>query len=251
MLHDRYILLVGGWDGHRRLCTAHAYDTVDRQWTALQTSGFPEGGGLSSHTLTPLVDGSLLVIGREGSLRTQRRTGNAFVLAVDLAGKRAVYTERSCAVSSRSGHSTHALGNGIYIYGGRADSGFEQHAGVKEGLRAARLRNNTLLALRESARTVPALSKVPCGRKQHAAVSDNDVIVIHGGDTFDGRSREPVGDLYLVEVRPHVTWRPLTSHEVIPRAGHVMVADSERVVMHGGAGAKGVVYGDSYQLTPL
>lgn len=46
--------------------------------------GFPKGSGLSGHSLVPMVargnQVAALVIGREGSLRTQRRHGNSYIL---------------------------------------------------------------------------------------------------------------------------------------------------------------------------
>lgn len=40
--------------------------------------------GLSSHTATLLANGDVLLIGREGSLRMQRRSGQAYLLRGDL-----------------------------------------------------------------------------------------------------------------------------------------------------------------------
>lgn len=47
----------------------------------VESHGFPMGAGLSSHTANLLSNSEILVVGREGSLRTQRRSGNAFILS--------------------------------------------------------------------------------------------------------------------------------------------------------------------------
>lgn len=80
----RWLCVVGGWDGSRRLATVAALDTesgVWEVWTANPGSCPP--AGLSSHTCTRLSDRELRVSGREGGVRTQRRYGSIYTLKLD------------------------------------------------------------------------------------------------------------------------------------------------------------------------
>ncbi len=86
MLHTACL---GGWDGKSRTTGIHIFDTKSGRWlpSALAEPflrGFPKGGGLSGHALIPIETKNnaikALVIGREGSLRMQRKTGCQFIL---------------------------------------------------------------------------------------------------------------------------------------------------------------------------
>ncbi len=70
-----------------------------------------------------------MVIGREGSLRTQRRSGNAFRLRGDLRSW--TYTSLPLGVDSRSGHSAHIVGGRLHVIGGRSDKLLETHGGFR------------------------------------------------------------------------------------------------------------------------
>ena len=48
------MLLIGGWNGRQRTPDVHAYDAQEDCWLPMTAVGFPEGGGLSSHTATLL-----------------------------------------------------------------------------------------------------------------------------------------------------------------------------------------------------
>jgi hypothetical protein len=81
---QRWLCVVGGWDGSRRLATVAALDTEREVWEAW--TGTPSNcppAGLSSHTCTRLSDRELRVAGREGSVRTQRRYGSIYTLKLD------------------------------------------------------------------------------------------------------------------------------------------------------------------------
>lgn len=80
----RWLCVVGGWDGSRRLATVAALDVergVWEEWKAAAGSCPP--AGLSSHTCTRLSDRELRVAGREGGVRTQRRYGSIYALQLD------------------------------------------------------------------------------------------------------------------------------------------------------------------------
>lgn len=84
LVGGRWICVVGGWDGSRRLSTVAALDTergVWETWTA--DPGNCPPAGLSSHTCTRLSDRELRVSGREGGTHTQRRYGSIYTLKLD------------------------------------------------------------------------------------------------------------------------------------------------------------------------
>ena len=93
------LFLVGGWNGHHRTFDVYSFLVETRSWEAWTTSGFPVGAGLSSFAIVPLESASALasvasetdeltlVLGREGGLRTQRRSGNAYLLRSSICGQ--------------------------------------------------------------------------------------------------------------------------------------------------------------------
>ena len=232
----------GGWNGKRRISDVYVFDTEEQIWLNPATTGFPEGAGLSSHTATLGANKDILLIGREGSLRTQRRSGNAYILHGDL--RRMVYTSFPIGVDSRSGHTAHILGNDLYVIGGRNDKLVERHANFRNGDPTC----DIMQQLVKYSENLQPMTKPPCGRKHHIGASGAGAILIHGGETFDGRSREPVGELFLLKVKPHITWYKLGT-SAIGRAGHSCSVSHDKIIIHGGIGGKtGTVYGDTYQL---
>lgn len=91
------------------------------------------------------------------------------------------------------------------------------------------------------------LYKMPCGRKNHIAVPGPGVLFVHGGETFDGRSRDPVGEMLLLLFSPAPEFFTLGESR-LGRAGHVCCTTDDAVIMHGGLGTKSQVFGDAYQL---
>ena len=244
VLEDRYLLLVGGWNGQKRCADVSVFDTIDENWICMKTSGFPVGGGLSSHTVTLLTDNSMLVIGREGSLRIQTRNGNAYLLHGSITSRSYVYSECPQDVASRSGHSSHGVGKNLFIYGGRSDNLIEAHGNVNPVTTSCALIKELITITGR----MNVMRKVPSSRKHHAAVCSNRAIVMHGGETFDGRSREPVGDTYLLLLVPAVQWYHLDKGSSLGRAAHVMVSRGSTVIFHGGEGSRGCVRGETYAL---
>ncbi|XP_008578446.1 PREDICTED: kelch domain-containing protein 9 isoform X3 [Galeopterus variegatus] len=122
----RWLCVVGGWDGSRRLATVAALDTergVWEAWTATPSNCPP--AGLSSHTCTRLSDRELRVAGREGSIRTQRRYGSIYTLRLDPNARSYCYKEEGCHTVSRSGHCAALLqtpgphpGHQLLLFGG-------------------------------------------------------------------------------------------------------------------------------------
>ncbi|VDP45465.1 unnamed protein product [Schistosoma mattheei] len=123
---DRYLVFIGGWNGHIRIPGIHTYDTQSNTWLppALNEpllTGFPQGAGLSAHSaqiIRSLDDESTfsaIIIGREGSLRSQRKAGNIYLLYgnlidMDSSQQRMKYVyceaDSSLTVSSRSYHTS-------------------------------------------------------------------------------------------------------------------------------------------------
>ncbi|XP_074656079.1 kelch domain-containing protein 9-like [Tubulanus polymorphus] len=253
---DRYLVVIGGWTGKQRCSDVFIFDTRAKEWSKPECTGFPSGAGLSSHTATELANGDILIIGREGSLRTQRRSGNAFILRGSVDLRRFCYTDFPIAVASRSGHTTVAVRSKIVIIGGRDDRLIEQHA-VKpvyhktESVKPIRSGSNSDLVTSLVAKTnaLKPLSKIPSGRKNHISIRGDGGILIHGGETFNGRAREPVARMYLVKLSPPTTFYDLGASK-IGRAGHVAVTttDPNDVYIHGGLGPRNKVTREMFKL---
>lgn len=92
----RWLCVVGGWDGSRRLATVAALDTEQGVWEVWNAApGNRPPAGLSSHTCTSLSDRELRVAGREGGTRTQRRYGSIYTLRLD-PGARTYWYDTTC-----------------------------------------------------------------------------------------------------------------------------------------------------------
>ncbi|XP_072133962.1 kelch domain-containing protein 9-like isoform X2 [Mobula birostris] len=148
VLQERWLLVVGGWDGKRRLAGLQAldlagYETEPGFWSQLkqeQRSQAPVG--LSGHSVTKLSEQRLWVVGREGGVRTQRRFASIFQLQVDMQHGHYRYEEQASRTASRSGHSATLCRRGcrgkasfqLLLFGGRNTPGFEVAGHWKEGV---------------------------------------------------------------------------------------------------------------------
>ena len=242
-MDNRYMILIGGWNGHKRTTGIYIFDTKDKIWYFPTDSGFSDGAGLSSHAARVLSDGSILVVGREGSLRTEKLHGCAYRLKCDVKKEHFIYSKLSDQTCSRSGHTLNGVGNVMYIVGGREDDLVEFHNGFSSPEPLGKL-NCLLKCLSEF---FYPLQRVPNGRKNHITISGKDCFFIHGGETFDGRYREAVGDMFLIKTMPQITFYYLGQSSV-NRASHVCVSYGDRIFFHGGRGWKNVIYGDCYEL---
>ena len=246
VIDDRYLLLVGGWDGRRRVPDLNAYDVQEDVWFPVRHAGFPDGAGLSSHTANLLANGEILVVGREGSLRIQRRYGNAYILSGNIQRREFVYKEYSREVTSRSGHSADIVDNYIYIIGGRSDKLLEKAGGFRSRDPLACTVLTDILD-RIEAKAQGAMSKLPCGRKNHITAVNERCILVHGGETFDGKSREPVGEMFLISLQSPTYFYKLDASPV-GRAGHVSLVMRDKVLFHGGFSGRSCVHSDLCQL---
>lgn len=244
VVSGRYAVIIGGWTGHERTADVHIFDTVSCHWSSPRTMGFPAGAGLSSHAAAVLGNGNIIVVGREGSLRMQRKFGSVFLLRGDpaLSGTGIFnYSEFPISTASRSGHSVHVAGSSLIVVGGRDDQVVETHP-VEKGCDEAQCQ--LLLGLGQKIAKSP--SKPMNGRKQHASAYSCGVVFVHGGWTFDGKTRDPVGQMYALLVKSN-RWVCL-GESGVRRAGHVCCCDGRRLVLHGGEGARGIVHGTLHQL---
>ncbi|BFZ11071.1 hypothetical protein BsWGS_14110 [Bradybaena similaris] len=245
VLEDRYLLLIGGWDGKKRGSELHVYDSQEDKWSQMKQSGFPVGAGLSNHTANKLSDGKIIIIGRDGSLRTQRKHGNGYILSGSVISGHFIYTQYSNEIISRSGHTANVIGSNVFILGGRSDSVFEKTSGFQSAKTVKCGVLTKLLSSVESKLQTP-LQRFPCGRKNHVSVGDDKCIFVHGGETFDGR-REPTGDMLLIVLKAPVCFFQL-SGEPLKRSGHVCFVWCDRVFLHGGLSGKATVHADLYDL---
>jgi len=215
----------------------------DPTWFECETNGFPFGAGLSSHTANVVGD-AIIIIGRDGSARMQRKFGNGYILKGDIASRNFNYTEHRIDLDSRSGHTAHILGPYMIIYGGRNDKPFEQHKikGSAESVPGVIQKLSDHIIHRKP------MSKAPCGRKNHVSASGKNMLVIHGGETFDGRSRDPVRDMFVLTFQPSVLWYKLDDAP-IGRSGHTICVYGDCLLLHGGMGKEGIIHGDTYMLS--
>lgn len=209
------MFLIGGWNGHHRTYDVYSFFFETRTWESWQTSGFPVGAGLSSFAVVPLASTTSssvaeteelsLVLGREGGLRTQRRSGNAYLLRSSVSGQ-SKFEPFKHGTASRSGHTATPLDScsRVVLIGGRDDKMVEILPGVKprrneaEGGRGDE-ETDPLRAFVEKVKAHPPMTKDPSSRHRHVAVPlGSDHILIHGGETFDGKSKTPVNDIFIV-----------------------------------------------------
>ncbi|KAK6167640.1 hypothetical protein SNE40_021618 [Patella caerulea] len=245
VLQDRYIIYVGGWNGKARTSKVCVYDSVNNSWKFPNSTGFPEDGGLSSHTVTELSDGKILVIGRDGSLRMQRRYGNAYLLSGN-PDSDFKYSEFSNSVTSRSGHSTSIIGHKVFVIGGRSDKLVEVYSGYANKTTHDSPLLTKLISISDKLKALP---KFPGGRRHHISLAVPGGLFLHGGETFDGKCREPVGDMYLMTTKPVGNFYKLGTSSV-GRSGHICLCYENRVILHGGIAGKNYdVRGETFELS--
>eukprot|EP00794_Sanderia_malayensis_P009310 gene9310-10292_t len=124
---QRYIVLIGGWNGKKRTSEVFFFDKLSCHWYKAKNSG-DVPVGLSSHTSNLVSENEAIIIGREGGIHTQRRNGNAFLLNLSTGNYKAL----GYHVDSRSGHTANFIKHGtekgyrLFIYSGRKTE--DQHA---------------------------------------------------------------------------------------------------------------------------
>ena len=202
--------------------------------------------GLSSHTATAVNDETVIVVGREGGVREQRRFGDVFLLRVDIERKSYFYEEAPFKIDSRSGHTAAVLsssvtGEALMIFGGRQSEPCQGI--VMRGLDMAvegglERRSELLLKLERLAKPVKDMKR---GLRHHAMLQlCSNSVMIHGGENF--MARENVSDnLYLVKMGPRlqIEWFRIEVAKPLGRCGHCLFAQDDKIFAVGGIGRDG------------
>ncbi|XP_074044234.1 kelch domain-containing protein 9 isoform X2 [Macrotis lagotis] len=209
----RWLCVVGGWDGARRVAAVAALDAERGAWEAWAAA--PGGGGpagLSGHTCTRLRDGELRVAGREGGARTQRRFGSVFGLRLDPAARAYSYRPEGLHTASRSGHCAALLrtggprpGHRLLLFGGCSapepdEAGRWGPGHIQEEPAPAPRLTQQLSRLVSGGQGSP---RGPPGLRYHSCTVVGPFAVLFGGETLT-RARDAVcDDLYIYDSREH------------------------------------------------
>lgn len=249
-IQENHVIIVGGWNGSSRISDVYIYDISQNKFTKAKTKGFPSGSGLSSHTCTLLSDNSIAIFGREGSLRHQRKYGNSYLLKGSPLTALYSYEELPIDCASRSGHVTLGIDKAqILVYGGRKDKDLENHR-LSPFEYNSRLKNikieNFFINVLNSKEGV-LCKKPPGGRRFSIACKLDDFLLIHGGETFDSNFREPVGD-FLAYHFPSQNWYSFVTTDLIGLQNHSISILEDRLIIHGGIGAKNLVNSITYEV---
>ncbi|XP_005087818.1 kelch domain-containing protein 9 isoform X3 [Mesocricetus auratus] len=251
LVGGRWLCVVGGWDGSRRLATVSVLDTESGVWEVWKAnpSSCPPAG-LSSHTCTRLSDRELRVSGREGGTRTQRRYGSIYTLKLDHSTRTYCYKEEGYHTVSRSGHSAALLpttgphpGHQLLLFGGCNSvepevAGQWSHGKIKEETPVAPRLVEQLARLVSSGQ---GLQQGPQSLRHHSCSVVGPFAVLFGGETLT-RARDTIcNDLYIYDTR---TSPPQWFHFPCPdrglkRVGHRTCLWNDQLYLVGGFGEDG------------
>ncbi|XP_028911347.1 kelch domain-containing protein 9 [Ornithorhynchus anatinus] len=247
----RWLCVVGGWDGSRRVSGVWVLDAALGAWEAWAAGPRSRPpAGLSGHTCTRLDDRQLRVAGREGGTRTQRRYGSVYTLRLDPRARTYSYREEDCHTASRSGHCAALLrtpgsrpGHQLLLFGG-CSSAEPDLAGQwgpgeiqEERTRAPRLTEG-LSRLVSGAR---ASRRGPGGLRYHSCSVVGPFAVLFGGESLT-RARDTVcNDLYIYDTRPSPpSWFHFPSTDRgLKRVGHRTCLWDDQLYLVGGFGEDG------------
>ena len=187
---NEYIILIGGWNGKKRTSGVFVFEISNQTWYAMDLSAeIPVG--LSSHTVNFVSENEVLIVGREGGIHTQRRTGDAFT--IDL--RTGVYRQAAFGVDSRSGHAACMVKYGtergykLFVYSGRKTGrqysvvgGWSKKYGPSNT--ASQVFVDGVMKLLHSSARIDTLE----GRQNCRAICVNDrFVVIYGGQLWKAR----------------------------------------------------------------
>ncbi|CDS36298.1 kelch domain containing protein 9 [Echinococcus multilocularis] len=206
------LCFVGGWTGKIRSAGVHIFDTNSGRWLppALHEphlKGFPKGSGLSGHSLVPMVTQgnqvAALVIGREGSLHTQRRHDQN--VSADLGSNQSfTYTEITSTTASRSYHTTIAFTeHEVLTVGGRATGFVETVTTPSEVVldvdsgqcKAVAHLIERFTETKSRPITETRLSQI--GIRGHYAISGGQGVLVGGGEGFNALRSDPEGEAFI------------------------------------------------------
>ncbi|GMT06046.1 hypothetical protein PENTCL1PPCAC_28220 [Pristionchus entomophagus] len=247
---DRYFHVVGGWDGQKRTHDISTFDTRNGEWIRhWQPTSFPEGGGLSSHTVNGLNTRGerigAVVIGRLGGLRTQRCHSALLRIRGDLRAGFAYVGPIERGIESRGGHSAVGIGpRSLQLLGGRSDTyvGIQtEEVQLPEDFPVLQKifwkRSSIELTTEVQAQT--ALS----GRRYQACVPLSDqTILMHGGEPF-GRmmiGQNTISSELWILNRDGKRWK-VSENELPALYGHAIIPidRGHRLAVMGGLNATG------------
>ena len=233
VVRDRFILIIGGWNGRKRCADIFCFDTAEQFWRHIPESG-DVPVGLSSHTATLISSKDILIIGREGGVHTQRRFAGAFYLNYE-AGK---YSEAPFHASSRSGHTANLIPiraskeTHLFVFGGRKSGGYE--------LIGSWSKIEQTDPTFPKQRIVDLLGKStvcdePSGRQHAQAVElDRKYLLFFGGETWSGVRENVTNDAFILET-DKMRWYKLPFGGDVPRlVGHSMLGAGEKIFVFGG-----------------
>ena len=230
---DRFILIIGGWNGRKRCADVVCFDTVEQFWRHIPESG-DVPVGLSSHTATLVSSRDILIIGREGGVHTQRRFAGAFYLNFE-TGK---YTEAPFYASSRSGHTANLIPiraskeNHLFVFGGRKSGGYELIGSwSKIEQTEASFPKQRISALLEKS----TVCDEPSGRQHAKAVElDSKHLLIFGGETWSGVRENVTNEAFILET-DRMRWYKLPLSGDAPKlVGHSMMTTADKIFVFGG-----------------
>ena len=240
-----WLILIGGWNGSSRTSRVWAFDLSTSSWKTLKEN--PKGlnrveppVGLSGHSVTKINDGLVCIIGREGSVRMQRKFGQMFFLHLNLESKEYFYNEAPLMPDSRSGHTAQLSPSlELFVFGGR-DSGSMQIYGrpVPEAVKDRPVPKKDLKKLLFEQTNLEKLKSM-MGLRYHAmTIIDSNTIVIHGGRNFKAISGKDVNaNMYLWKKEGmEDSWYLCQFSAPSSRFAHTLIADEDgkRLFIFGG-----------------
>lgn len=233
VVRDRFVLIIGGWNGRKRCADLFCFDTVEEFWRHIPESG-DVPVGLSSHTSTLISPKDILIIGREGGVHTQRRFAGAFYLNFE-TGK---YKEAPFHCSSRSGHTANLIPiraskeNHLFVFGGRKSGVYELIGswGKIEPTESC-FPKQTITDLLEKS----TVYDEPCGRQHAKALElDRKHLLLFGGETWSGVRENVTNDAFILET-DKMRWHKVAFCGDIPKlVGHSMVGTGDKIFVFGG-----------------
>ncbi|XP_066466515.1 kelch domain-containing protein 9 [Tiliqua scincoides] len=252
-LADRWLCVVGGWDGSRRVSNVCSFDAEQGQWERWTEGPSNESPvGLSSHTCTQLTDHEVRVVGREGGLRTQRRYASIFTLHVNPNSKTYWYKEEESRTASRAGHSAMLLpsrggktsGYQLLVFGGRDSADLDVAGRWGHGKihpDASAHAPGLTEQLSRLVSTEKGSWKAPKGLRHQSCTVVGPFAVIFGGETL-AHSRDAVcNDLYVYDTRssPANWFHFPCANPAQKRIGHRTCLWNDKLYRVAGFGADG------------
>ncbi|XP_006004957.2 kelch domain-containing protein 9 [Latimeria chalumnae] len=254
VIQDRWLCVVGGWDGKRRVSSVLCFDMESKEWV-----DFTEGPsndppvGLSSHTCTKVSDYEIQVVGREGGLRMQRRFGSVYCLRVNPRTKTFWYREVPSRTASRAGHSAvlvpdsgtgrSSSGHKLVVFGGR-DSMECDIVGhwSKEKIHVESVHAPGLIEqLARLIGSCKATVQPPKSLRHHSCSVVGPFAVVYGGECLKKARDTVCNDLLIYDMRPSATsWHQLPSSNLNQkRVGHRTCLVNDKLYLTGGLGKDG------------